>query len=211
MQGVNWNALAAAPNPGAAFAQSFERGMERNRVQEKEWLQYLGNLAQWADTPEKWDQAVDYFKQSGYPDAEQFRGRFELREGLLARAGIAPPAPSGMEKNVDYLRSIGKGDLADDYIQREVMGAPQRPQIVTSVPGGGVFRIDEAGNAVPLIMPNPGDATPGAPVGPPAEAVARLRQNPSEAAQFDEIFGSGAAQRVLGGQTGSAPSGPFQP
>jgi hypothetical protein len=44
---------------------------------------------------------------------------------------------------------------------------------------------------------------------PPAEAIARLKSNPGEAQQFDEIFGPGASARVLGGQTGSAPSGGF--
>lgn len=34
---------------------------------------------------------------------------------------------------------------------------------------------------------------------PPAPAIERLRANPSEAVQFDQVFGPGAAQRALGG------------
>jgi hypothetical protein len=33
---------------------------------------------------------------------------------------------------------------------------------------------------------------------PPQPAIDRLKANPGEAAQFDEIFGKGAAARVLG-------------
>lgn len=36
--------------------------------------------------------------------------------------------------------------------------------------------------------------------GPPSEAIADLRRHPDTAAQFDEIFGNGAAARVLGGR-----------
>lgn len=42
---------------------------------------------------------------------------------------------------------------------------------------------------------------------PPPEAVQELRANPSSAAQFDEIFGPGAAQRAIGGQAPQAPGG----
>lgn len=48
-----------------------------------------------------------------------------------------------------------------------------------------------------------------APAGPPPQAIEDLRRNPNSAAQFDEIFGQGAAQRALGG-AGSNASGGFQ-
>lgn len=208
-QGVMWNALAAMPNPGAAFTQSFQAGMDRNKEQEKEWVQYLGNLAQWADTPEKWDQAVDHFSQQ-YPHAKQFKGRFELREPLMARAGIAPQKAdkTELQRKADYYLSIGRPDLAKALLENEAHG---RPQMVAFTDGGGVAQYDPATRRVsPVIMPNPGDAAPGSPVsagGPPAEAVARLKSNPHEAAQFDEIFGPGASDRVLGGSGGNVGGG----
>jgi len=45
------------------------------------------------------------------------------------------------------------------------------------------------------------------PQSPPGEAIQRLRSNPAEAPQFDEIFGPGSAAKVLGGPTQPASGG----
>lgn len=68
---------AAAPDPQAPDTQ-------------QEWTQYLGKLAEWADTPEKWDQAADYFVGLGHQDAAQFKGQFspQARQQLMAQAGL---------------------------------------------------------------------------------------------------------------------------
>lgn len=60
---------------------------------------------------------------------------------------------------------------------------------------------DEWNKANPLAPLQSGNGTPrSAPGGvvAPAPAIERLRANPAEAAQFDEIFGPGAAAKVLG-------------
>lgn len=49
----------------------------------------------------------------------------------------------------------------------------------------------------------------GAPVTPPPEAIAELRQSPGTAAHFDEIFGQGAAARILGQGGPAATPGHF--
>jgi hypothetical protein len=88
---------------------------------------------------------------------------------------------------------------------------PQEPRYVPFQQGGGVLAVNPDGSTRMVVQPNDGSHPAGGAVGGgiPGEAAARLKANPQEAAQFDEIFGPGSAQRVLGGSTGSAPSSNF--
>jgi hypothetical protein len=71
--------------------------------------------------------------------------------------------------------------------------------------GGGAVAYDEAtGQITPLITPGGGESTAAA---IPPQAIADLRTNPGTSAQFDEIFGQGAAQRALGGGAGNSVGG----
>lgn len=77
---------------------------------------------------------------------------------------------------------------------------------VSYQPGRGAVAYDRAsGGITPLIVP--GGRASGAVGGIPAEAIADLRSNPASAAQFDEIFGQGAAAQALGGGGSNVTSG----
>lgn len=154
---VAWNALMNAPNPGAAFAQSFQQGMDRNREralierrmalqerqlsqeQEDEWRKYAGTLAKWADTPEKWDQAVDYLVQSGHPDAAQLKGKFSpaLRAHFMAQGGVA-------DENVPQ----------DPSMIREFDIARERGLIPPNTAYEDFLRMRNPGMQSPVILPN---------------------------------------------------------
>jgi hypothetical protein len=74
------------PRMGMALRQKLSdeqaKGLARN-------MEIMGQAAQWADTPEKWDQAIDYLAQSGVQGVEQYKGKFspQLRMSAIASSG----------------------------------------------------------------------------------------------------------------------------
>jgi hypothetical protein len=94
------------------------------------------------------------------------------------------------------------------------LGKQQAIRVFTPQPGAGAMSYDTStGQMKVLVQPNASTAAMGTPVQQPNipdAAIQELRSNPASAAQFDEIFGQGAAQRALGG-AGSNASGGFRP
>jgi hypothetical protein len=88
----------------------------------------IATLARDAKDPASFDAAVDQVVQMGYPQAAQFKGRFspELRSALMAAGGVKDdtPAQPNIAKEVDYYRSIGKPELAEQLLQRHAEGPP---------------------------------------------------------------------------------------
>lgn len=117
--------------------------------------------------------------------------------------------PTDLQRNHDYLLSLDPtGAKASTYIDKEI--AP---------PTVAVDGFDAQGNPTKTFMPRSlggapmtsASAAPASASVPPADAIARLRTNPHEATQFDEIFGPGAsAHYLMGGVAPQAPA-PFRP
>jgi len=139
----------------------------------------------------------------------------------------APPNfdPNFIQTQSAIARAVLNNDPELPLIAQEVVAAglqPGTPQfqaeigrilkakydttkVVSYQQGGGAIAYDAANNqSTPLIVP--GEAGNAASSIPP-QAIADLRSNPGTAAQFDEIFGPGAAQRALGGGAGNSVGG----
>lgn len=90
------------------------------------------------------------------------------------------PFGNGSKGVPNYTMNFYKNQPFDKYRQQFDKTTPQfagQPPANINNPGGG------KGNQVAPI---------------PSAAITRLKQNPQEAAQFDEIFGAGSARRALG-------------
>jgi len=129
-----------------------------------------------------WTRALAIAQQAGV-DVSQVPQQYnkEYADGVVALADAFKPQTSNMDK------------------------------FIPLQPGGSVAKVDpRTGQVQMVVLPNEGGQQAGAPAqgGPPPEAVARLKANPQEAQQFDEIFGPGSSQRALGGQP-VAPAGGF--
>lgn len=147
--------------------------------------------------------------------------RFEIAKPHLMEAGYSPQELDGIEHDLSDQRlqffmgtAIDYDKLVDNELaEREA----NQPKIITPQAGAGAFARDpRTGQMTTLVAPNDGSHAFGEPAGgghpaPPAEAVAHLKSDPATAAQFDEVFGPGAAARALGqgGPTAQSPSGPF--
>lgn len=86
VEGENRNALLKMQQ--AAAQQQQAQGADKAQVERQRALEAdVIAAAKWADTPGKWNQAVDHYERDlGIKEAAQYRDRFELRDMLLARA-----------------------------------------------------------------------------------------------------------------------------
>jgi hypothetical protein len=223
----DFNMLFQAPNAGQAFAQAFQQGQQQRRegdarnalatlVQNPGDEQALGSLAR--IDPETAmafrKQQIDSQKaliaqhQDNIIRGAQILRQFNPKDQASYTQALAAAQAAGIDVS----------EVPQQYDPQYVQGIvniadalkPQNDvQMIPFTPGGGVVKYDKAtGQVTPVVVPNVGGAAAGSPVtAPPPQAIARLRANPAEAAQFDEIFGAGAAQSVLGGTGGNVGGG----
>lgn len=129
------------------------------------------------EIPAAADQAIDALAGT-FPNLARFKGAIKTRADLDAILD-----QTGMTQKVIELRS---------------------PKYQAIVPGGRMENTNPYANV--SGQPRGGDPSSGG-GGVPPEAVEYLRQNPSLKSQFDQKYGQGAADQVLGGapSQGGAP------
>lgn len=150
-----------------------------------------------------WDAAIDQLAAT-MPELAAHKGKYSAATlgQVLAQTGQVdewlkaqpkPQQPTSMQRDYEFLRGHNP-ELGETYLRNRA----DPTKFITVAPGG---------QAVQISGPGAGEIG-GAE--PPAEAIAELRSNPGTADQFDEIFGEGAAARVLsGGGQAPAGNGPF--
>lgn len=124
---------------------------------------------------------------------------------MLTEAFIRDP-----EQLTALLQEAKAANLTPEQLKQAVIAKYSPVKTVPYNPGGGVAGYNVATREIiPIVVPNPGTASTGAAVNSdiPASAIEDLRAGRGSAEQFDEIFGAGAAERVLGGSVGNGAGG----
>lgn len=128
-----------------------------------------------------WDSQIEALVGQGYDGLAQYRGKY----------------------SPDALRSVlAETGLASEYLKSQQGGGDQI-SITATQPGGSYVVRNNRGQLLDpktnqWITPGAMQGAPAGPAAPPPEAIDELRANPDAAAEFDEVFGPGAAERVLG-------------
>jgi hypothetical protein len=177
--GMKQNALANfAQNPGDpkaagaaaryapdAVLQYREKELATQAEQQKaaleQWHKTAGAIAKLADTPEKWDQAVDYLVAQGHPEVAQLKGHFSpnLRAQFMALGGEKDDNPAqdpGIIREYDIATQRGLVPQGTTYTQYVAMRNPGSYTPVT-VPYNSTVTAgaQQGGGAAPVTATGP--------------------------------------------------------
>lgn len=112
----------------------------------------IGQVAQFADTPEKWDQGVDFLVAQGYTDLAPYKGKFSpaARMSALASAG---QIKEYFDRNKPVNVGPG-GHLVDPTTGKEIFSAPFAPRPVTVGEGQTVVEYQPGGGMTGSASPD---------------------------------------------------------
>jgi hypothetical protein len=141
---------AAAPYAPGQVMQARQHQAELTQQEHEAWVKTIGQAAKMADTPEKWDAAVDYFASHGHPDALQFKGQFSpaIRLAFMAQAGIEddkPQADPSSVREYQYARGQGFNGSYTDFLQYV------HPPSPVTIPAGATVSSAPGGSAMPQV------------------------------------------------------------
>lgn len=85
-EGAMKSLAGIAPDEARKLQQTIAGMKQSEREEARLEIEDLAKAAQWADTPGKWNQAIDFMTAEGNEDAEQYRDQFTSRELIINRA-----------------------------------------------------------------------------------------------------------------------------
>lgn len=204
------NALAQIDPRQAIQVRSQQQSAQTQQIEaQRQQLAKVADLLDNSTDEVSYQRNLNVARQLGLPVESappQFDPEFIQTQSAIARAVLNddPELPLIAQEAVAAGLQPGTPQFQAE-IGRILKAKYSTSTTVSYQPGGGAVAYDRATQQVtPLIVPGGGEGAAG---GIPSQAIADLRSNPGTAAQFDEIFGPGAAQRALGGGGGNVTSG----
>lgn len=202
-------AANAQYNPQLVISER-QRMQQQAAAQQKQAFEMFPKMAQLlgsATDEQTYQQALGMARQFGIPGVENAPLNFDpawVQQNLAIAQALTeggPEALSAIGKEVtDAGYKPGTPEFAQQVQQRLVS---KDSRVVSYEPGGGAARIGPDGSVTPLIVPNPGGAAAGAPVGSGPQEGATAT-NPKTGAK---IIYRGGKWQPMGGGAGNGASG----